>query len=97
MGCHRLLKTLVAIDLKLSSFEPEHAGKMGFYLNLLNDKERAPDDQPSISIILCAEKDELVVEFSLQTKTNPIGVAEYQLTGKRPKEFQGKLPRASEL
>lgn len=70
---------------------------MDFYLNLLSDKERAPDDQPSIGIILCAEKDELVVEFSLKTKTNPIGVAEYQLTDKLPKEFQGKLPSASEL
>ncbi len=73
---HRFLKALVAIDLKLGSFEPEHTGKMDFYLNLLNDKERGPDDQPSIGIILCAEKDELVVEISLKTKTNPIGVAE---------------------
>ena len=68
-----------------------------FYLNLLNDKERAPDDQPSIGIILCAEQDELVVEFSLKTKANPIGVAEYQLTAKLPKEFKGKLPSANEL
>ena len=94
---HRFLKSLVASDLKLGSFEPEHAGKMDFYLNLLNEKERGPDDQPSIGIILCAEKDELVVEFSLKTKTNPIGVAEYQLMDKRPKEFKGKLPSASEL
>ena len=94
---HRFLKALVAIDLKLGPFEPEHAGKMDFYLNLLNDKERGPDDQPSIGIILCAEKDELVVEFSLKTKANPIGVAEYQLTGKLPKEFKGMLPSASEL
>ena len=94
---HRFLKSLVAIDLKLGSFEPEHAGKMDFYLNLLNEKERGPDDQPSIGIILCAEKDELVVEFSLKTKTNPIGVAEYQLMDKLPKEFKGKLPSASEL
>ena len=94
---HRFLKALVAIDLKLGPFEPEHAGKMDFYLNLLNDKERGPDDQPSIGIILCAEKDELVVEFSLKTKNNPIGVAEYQLTGKLPKEFKGMLPTAKQL
>ena len=84
-------------DLKLGSFEPEHAGKMDFYLNLLNEKERGPGDQPSIGIILCAEKDELVVEFSLKTKGNPIGVAEYQLTDTLPREFRGKLPSASEL
>ena len=52
---HRFLKALVAFDLKVGPFEPEHAGKMDFYLNLLNDKERGPDDQPSIGIILCAE------------------------------------------
>ena len=94
---HRFLKALVAIDLKLGPFEPEFAGKMDFYLNLLNDKEKAPDDRPSIGIILCAEKDNLEVEFSLKTKTNPIGVAEYQLVPTLPKELRGKLPSAREL
>ena len=94
---HRFLKTLVAFDLKTSAFEPEHAGKMDFYLNLLNDRERAPDDRPSIGIILCAEKDDVVVEFALKTKTNPIGVAEYQLQTKLPAEFKGKLPTAKQL
>jgi predicted nuclease of restriction endonuclease-like (RecB) superfamily len=94
---HRFLKALVAIDLKVGSFEPEFAGKMDFYLNLLNDKERAPDDRPSIGIILCAEKDNLEVEFALKTKANPIGVAEYQLQPKLPAEFRGKLPTARQL
>ena len=56
---HRFLKTLVAVELKVGAFEPEFAGKMDFYLNLLNEKERAADDQPSIGIILCAEKDDV--------------------------------------
>ena len=94
---HRFLKALVAFDLKIGPFEPEHAGKMDFYLNLLNDKERAPDDQPSIGIILCAEKDDVEVEFALKTKTNPIGVAEYQLQPKLPAEFKGRLPTARQL
>ena len=94
---HRFLKALVAFDLKLGPFEPEHAGKMDFYLNLLNDKERAPDDRPSIGIILCAEKDNLEVEFALKTKGNPIGVAEYQLRPKLPAELKGKLPTAKQL
>src|SRR4030095_7844963 len=59
---HRFLKALVAVELKIGPFEPEFAGKMDFYLNLLNEKERAPDDAPSIGIILCAEKDNLEVE-----------------------------------
>jgi predicted nuclease of restriction endonuclease-like (RecB) superfamily len=94
---HRFLKALVAIDLKIGPFEPEFAGKMDFYLNLLNEKEKAPDDRPSIGIILCAEKDNVEVEFSLKTKTNPIGVAEYQLMPTLPKELRGKLPSANEL
>jgi len=94
---HRVLKSLVAFDLKLGSFEPEHAGKMDFYLNLLNEKERAPDDRPSIGIILCAEKDDIEVEFALKTKANPIGVAEYRLQPKLPAEFKGRLPTAKQL
>ena len=94
---HRFLHALVAFDLKIGSFEPEHAGKMEFYLNLLNKKERAPGDQPSIGIILCAEKDDIEVEFALKTKANPIGVAEYQLQAKLPAEFKGQLPTAKQL
>jgi predicted nuclease of restriction endonuclease-like (RecB) superfamily len=94
---HRFLKALVAIELKVGPFAPEFAGKMDFYLNLLNATEKAPDDNPSIGIILCAEKDALEVEFSLKTRVNPIGVAEYQLVPKLPKELQGKLPSAREL
>ena len=94
---HRFLKALVAIELKVGSFEPEHAGKMDFYLNLLNEKERGPDDNPSIGIILCAEKDDVEVEFALKSKTNPIGVAEYQLQPRLPAEFKGKLPTAKQL
>jgi predicted nuclease of restriction endonuclease-like (RecB) superfamily len=94
---HRFLRSLVAIDLKLNEFEPEHAGKMDFYLNVLNAKERAPSDNESIGIILCAEKDEMEVEFSLQRKQNAIGVASYQLLNDLPKELRGKLPSAKQL
>ena len=65
---HRFLKCLVAIELKIGEFEPEYAGKMDFYLNLLNEIERADDDNPAIGIILCAEKDDLEVEFALKSK-----------------------------
>ena len=94
---HRFLKSLVAFELKAGPFEPEYAGKMDFYLNVLNEKERAKDDNPSIGIILCAEKDNLEVEFALKSKTNPIGVAEYQRQATLPKELRGKLPTAKEL
>jgi predicted nuclease of restriction endonuclease-like (RecB) superfamily len=94
---HRFLRALVAFDLKVGPFEPEFAGKMDFYLNLLNDQERAPEDPPSIGIILCAEKDDVEVEYALRTKLNPIGVAAYQLQSKLPGELKGKLPTAKQL
>ena len=89
---HRFLKCLVAIELKTGRFRPEYAGKMDFYLEVLNDQERADDDNPAIGIILCAEKDRLEVEFSLKSKANPIGVATYQLYPQVPKEYEGMLP-----
>lgn len=94
---HRFIKALVAFELKVGPFEPEHAGKMDFYLNLLNENERAPGDRPSIGIILCAEKDNLEVEFALKSKANPIGVAEYHLQAELPPELKGKLPTAKQL
>ena len=94
---HRFLKALVAFELKIGPFEPEHAGKMDFYLNLLNEKERAPDDAPSIGIILCAEKDDIDVEFALKSKTNPIGVAVYELQPTLPAELKGRIPTAKQL
>lgn len=94
---HRFLRCLVAIELKVHEFEPEFAGKMDFYLNVLNDKERAPDDKPSIGIILCAENDGLEVEYSLRSKANPIGVANYTFLDDVPKAMRGQLPTAKQL
>ena len=94
---HRFLKALVVIELKAGKFKPEYAGKMDFYLNLLNDKEKAPEDNPSIGIILCAEKDSLEVEYSLRTKLNPIGVAEYRLYRTLPDDLKEQLPTEHEL
>lgn len=76
---HRGLRSLVAVDLKISEFMPEYAGKMNLYLSLLDRLERGKDENPSIGIILCAEKDNVEVELALEGFTKPIGVAEYKL------------------
>jgi hypothetical protein len=70
---------------------------MDFYLNLLNDKERKRNDRPSIGIILCAEKDDVEVEYALRAKKNPIGVAAYHLQSELPKNLAGQLPTAEQL
>ena len=76
---HRKLRSLVAIELKVGGFKPEYVGKMNFYLTLLDRLEKSTDENPSIGIILCAEKDHLEVEVVLQDIHKPIGVAVYQL------------------
>lgn len=76
---HRGLRCLVAIDLKIGAFKPEYAGKMNYYLSLLDRIERGEDENRSIGIILCAEKDHVDVELALEDMGKPISVAEYQL------------------
>jgi len=94
---HRKLKCLVAFELKAGKFKPEYAGKMNFYLNLLDDFVREDGEMPSIGIILCAEKDNFEIEYSLRKIDKPVGVAEYQLTNKLPEKFKKALPTAEDI
>lgn len=94
---HRRLKCLVAVELKVVAFQPEFAGKMNFYLNLLDAYVKEKDENPSIGIILCADRDKFEVEFALRGIDKPVGVAEYRLTTKLPKALAGKIPDAKRL
>ena len=76
---HRGLRSLIAIELKIGGFKPEYVGKMNMYLSLLDRLERGENENQSIGIILCADRDHLDVEIALQDINKPIGVAEYQL------------------
>ncbi|MBR4349837.1 MAG: DUF1016 family protein, partial [Bacteroidales bacterium] len=76
---HRRLRCLVAVDLKIGEFLPEYVGKMNYYLSLLDRIEKQPDENPSIGIILCAEKNHVQVELALEDIGKPIGVSDYQL------------------
>ena len=76
---HRGLQSLVAIELKIGSFKAEYVGKMNLYLSLLDRLEKGENENASIGIILCADKDHLDVEIALQDINKPIGVADYQL------------------
>jgi predicted nuclease of restriction endonuclease-like (RecB) superfamily len=76
---NRKLHSLVAVDLKIGSFEPEFVGKMNFYLGLLDKQLKQSDENPSIGVILCADKDSVEVEIALNDFNKPIGVADYQL------------------
>ena len=94
---HRLLKCLVVIDLKVGVFTPEMAGKMQFYLNIVNHKVRLADENPAIGIIICKSKNKTVVEYALQTANQPIGVATYTIDTELPEKWKHLLPSAELL
>ncbi len=94
---HLKLRCYVVIDLKISDFKPEFAGKMNFYLSAVDDLLRHPNDQPSIGMILCKTRNRVVVEYALRDVGKPIGITEYQLTAILPDQLKSSLPTIEEL
>ncbi len=94
---HLKLRNFVVIDLKIVPFQPEFAGKMNFYLSAVNKLLRHPDDQPSIGLILCKTKNQVIAEYALEDFSKPIGISEYRLAESLPEKLQGSLPTVEEL
>jgi len=96
---HLKLRCFVVIDLKTGEFKPEYSGKMNFYLSAVDDQIRHLDDHPTIGLLLCKEKDRLIVEYALRDVKKPIGVAEWRtrLVESLPKRLQGKLPTIEQI
>ena len=89
---HLRLRCFLVIDLKRGPFKAGYAGKMNFYLNVVNDRLRHATDEPTIGLILCQDKNRIEAEYALRGMQNPIGVSEYQLTRALPRELQSSLP-----
>ena len=94
---HARLHCYVVIDLKTGEFEPEHSGKMNFYVSAVNHLIRSQGDNPTIGIILCRSKKKNTVEFALDSVHNPIGVSTYTLRDDLPLELRDSLPTAGQL
>ena len=94
---HIRLRCFVVVDLKVVEFEPEFAGKMNFYLSVVDDQLKTADDQPSIGIILCKNKNKLEVEYALQGMSKPIGVSEFTVTQALPAELKSTLPTVEDF
>jgi predicted nuclease of restriction endonuclease-like (RecB) superfamily len=91
---HLRLRSFVVVDLKVGDFQPEHAGKMSFYLSAVDHHLRHADDHPTIGLILCKTKSRLIAEYTLQGVQRPIGVAAYQ---RMPDHLRGTLPSPEQL
>lgn len=94
---HLRLRAFVVIDLKKGSFKPEYAGKLNFYCNVINDRLKHPNDQPTIGLILCQTHDKLLAEYSLSGIDKPIGIATYELTRALPRKLQSALPAVEQI
>ncbi len=81
----------------MEPFKPEFAGKMNFYLSAVDDLLRHKDDQPSIGLILCRERNRLVVEYALRDTHKPIGISAYRITQRLPQRLKGSLPTVEQL
>jgi predicted nuclease of restriction endonuclease-like (RecB) superfamily len=94
---HVKLRCYVVIDLKMTPFKPEYAGKMNFYLAAVDDMLRHPDDKPSIGLILCKTKNRIIAEYALRNTTTPMGISEFKLLEKLPEQLKGTLPTIEEI
>ena len=93
----RRLKCLVAFELKRGDFKPEYTGKMNFYLAALDKYVKLPDENPSIGIILCKNKNEEIVELSFSDTSKPMGVSTYRTSQDLPERFRKALPSIDDL
>lgn len=94
---HARLKCYVVIELKGEAFKPAHVGQLNFYLSAIDSQVKAPDDQPTIGLLLCKSQNRIVAEYALRDTTKPMGVAEYQLLQSLPEPLQTSLPSIEEI
>jgi predicted nuclease of restriction endonuclease-like (RecB) superfamily len=94
---HLKLRCFVVIDLKMTPFKPEYAGKMNFYLAAVDDLLRHPDDRPSIGLILCKTKNRIVAEYALRGTSTPMSISEFRHLEELPEQLKGTLPTIAEI
>ena len=91
------LKCYVVIELKVSEFKPEYAGKLSFYLTAIDEKIKEHNDNPTIGLLLCRHKNNVVAEYTLRDMNKPMGVSEYRIKDYLPENLQNELPSIEEL
>ena len=91
------LRAYVVVELKTGEFEPEYISKLGFYVSAINHQMKASEDNPTIGLLICKSKSEIIAKYTLEATTQPIGISEYELTELYPKDFQSSLPSIEEI
>ena len=94
---HTRLKCYVVLELKNTKFIPEYAGKLNFYLSAVDSLVKQNDDNPTIGILLCRDKNNIEAEFALRNINKPMGVSEFEITNKIPDNLKSSLPTIEEI
>ncbi len=94
---HRRLRCLVAIELKIGAFKPEHKGQIEFYLDQLDQRHRFEGENPPIGIVICRDKTRTVVEYALRNMSRPLGIATYTVTPQLPAHYKDDLPNPEQI
>jgi predicted nuclease of restriction endonuclease-like (RecB) superfamily len=94
---HLRLRAYVVIELKATKFKPEYVGQLGFYMTAVDRQVKAPEDAPTIGLLLCKSKDKVVAEYALRDTSKPMGVAEYQLVQALPAQLETSLPSIEQI
>ena len=91
------LRCYVVIELKMTEFKPEYAGKLNFYVSAVDGELKHPADNPTVGILLCKSKNKIIAEYALRNIESPISVNEFKLVAKLPKEYENILPTAADI
>ena len=94
---HLKLRCYVVVELKAGDFKPEHTGQLNFYLSAVDGILKRPEDNPSIGLLLCKSKNDLVAEYALKDMSKPIGVSEYKITSSLPENLSKQLPSIEDI
>lgn len=94
---HLKLRCYIVVELKAEEFKPEYVSKLGFYVSAINHQLKLPEDHPTIGLLICKSKNEVIAQYTLESTTQPIGISEYELNTLYPKEVKNAIPSIEEI
>jgi predicted nuclease of restriction endonuclease-like (RecB) superfamily len=94
---HLDLRSYVVVELKVTEFEPDHTGKLGYYIIAVNNQLKKSADNPTIGLLICKTKDNIEAQYSLESSNQPIGISEYNFSKLVPENFKSSLPSIEEI
>jgi len=94
---HLELRCFIVVELKASKFEPAHTGQLGVYVSAINHQRKKETDNPTIGLIICKTKNDVIAQYALESTSQPIGISAYELSNLIPENYKSALPSIEEI